>query len=63
MKTKDITAMDYAKYRDWTVQNVRKHFRKTGIEKFPEVIDVKRYSRFYLFVVPADLPIPDAKTE
>jgi len=63
MKTKDITAMDYAAYRGWTVQNVRKHFRQTGIEKFPEVIDVKRYSRFYLFVVPGDLPIPDAKTE
>jgi len=55
--------MDYATYRGWTVQNVRKHFRQTGIEKFPEVIDVKRYSRFYLFVVPADLPIPDAKIE
>ena len=63
MATKDITAMDYATYRWWTVQNVRKHFRQTGIEKFPEVIDVKRYSRFYLFVVPGDLPIPDAKTE
>lgn len=63
MKTKDITAMDYAVYRGWTVQNVRKHFRQTGIEKFPEVIDVKRYSRFYLFVVPGDLPIPDAKIE
>lgn len=55
--------MDYAAYRGWKVQNVRKHFRQTGIEKFPEVIDVKRYSRFYLFVVPADLPIPDAKIE
>ena len=63
MKTKDITAMDYAKYKRWTVQNVTKHFRQMGIEKFPEVLDVNRYSRFYLFVVPADLHIPDAKIE
>lgn len=64
MKTKDITAMDYAIYKNWTVQNVRKHLRQTVLEKMPEVIDVKHYSRFYLFVVPEDLPIPPTpKTE
>lgn len=52
-KTKLITAMQYAKYRYWTVQNVRKHF------KFPEVLSVQHYSRFYLFVVPESMVIPD----
>lgn len=61
-KTKDITAMEYAKYKGCTVQNVRKHFIKPiGIdcEFFAEVIKVKHYSRFYLFVVDATLPIPE----
>jgi len=63
MKTKDITAIDYARYKGWTVQNVRKHYRSTGLKNLPEILDVKHYSRFYLFVVPYDLDIPDAKNE
>lgn len=58
-KTKLITAMQYAKYRYWTVQNVRKHFKATGLDKFPEVLSVQHYSRFYLFVVPESMAIPD----
>lgn len=60
-KTKDITAMEYAKYKGCTVQNVRKHFIKPcGIDApfFEDVIRVKHYSRFYLFVVDTDLVIP-----
>lgn len=51
--------MQYAKYRGWTVQNVRKHFKATGLDKFPEVLNVQHYSRFYLFVVPENMVIPD----
>lgn len=58
-KTKDITAMDYAKVLHCTVQNVRKHFKATGLKHLPDVIEVKHYSRFYLFVVREDLVIPD----
>lgn len=59
--TKDITAMEYAKYKYCTVQNVRKHFKNHGLdyEFFSDVISVKHYSRFYLFVVDADMVIPD----
>jgi len=62
-KTKDITPIEYAKYRGWSVQNVRKHFKATGLEKFPEVISVKHFSRFYVFVVDSDLIIPTTKIE
>ncbi len=59
MGTKDITAEQYAKYKNCTVQNIRKHYRKTGLKNLPEVIEVKHYSRFYLFVVNSDLKMPD----
>lgn len=67
MLTKDITAIQYAKYKKaqlgyCTVQNVRKHLLNNGIEhKFfnGEVWEVKYYSRFYLFVVPESMVIPD----
>lgn len=61
MATKDITAMQYAAYKCCTVQNIRKHLRQTGLQKFPEVIDIKRYSRFYLFVVDESMEIPHQK--
>lgn len=60
--TKDITAMEFARYKNCNVQNVRKHFANNGLEhKFfnGEVLDVKHYARFYLFVVSADMVIPD----
>lgn len=61
-KTKGITAIQYAKYKNCTVQNVRKHFANNGIEhKFFEgdILEVKHYSRFYLFVVSEDMVIPN----
>lgn len=57
-KTKEITAMDYAKVLRCTTQNVRKHLRLTGLKNLPDVIEVKHYSRFYLFIVPESLVIP-----
>ena len=60
-KTKDITAEQYAKYKSCTVQNIRKHLLVNGIghKIFDAVLDIKYYSRFYLFVVNEDLVIPD----
>jgi len=59
--TKDITAMELARYNNCTVQNVRKYFKKKGLDYklFEDVKAVKHYARFYLFVVDADLAIPD----
>lgn len=53
MKTVDITPKDYAKWRGCTLQNVTKHLRAGN--ELPHVIDIKRYSRFYLLVVPEGL--------
>lgn len=56
-KTKEITPHQYAKYLKCTKANVSKHLRNNKMEYLPDVIKVKKYSRFYLLVVPADLDI------
>lgn len=55
--TKEITPLQYSKYLGCSVANVSKHLRKNNMQHLPDVIDVKRYSRFYLLVVPASLPV------
>lgn len=57
-KTKEITPLQYAQYLDCTVQNVHKHLLHGKMEFLPDVIEVKRYSRFYLLVVSDSLIIP-----
>jgi hypothetical protein len=58
-KTKEITAMDYAKYLGKPVQTIRKRLKTSGLKRLPDVIEVIYYSRFYLFVVPDSLVIPE----
>ena len=57
-KTKEITPQQYAKYLKCTKANVSKHLRNDNMEYLPDVIRVKKYSRFYLLVVDASLEIP-----
>lgn len=54
-KTKEITPLAYSKYLGCTVANVSKHLRNNKMQFLPDVIEVKKYSRFYLLVVPATL--------
>jgi len=51
-ETKEITPTEYAKYLGCTSQNVSKHIRNNKLEYLPDVISIKKYSRFYLLVVP-----------
>jgi len=53
MKTKDITAKEYASYKGCTDQNIGKRIR-TG-SKLPHVIKIKHFHRFYLLEVPITL--------
>lgn len=55
--TKEVTAEDYAEYKGCTVQNIRKHIKNNNLHYLPDVIRIRKYSRFYLLVVPDRLPI------
>lgn len=54
-KTKEITPKQYAEHLGCTLANVTKHLRKNNMTFLPDVIKVKKYSRFYLLVVPYNL--------
>lgn len=54
-KTKDITPLQYAKWRGQHPTNISKHLRKGN--PLPYVIRVKRFSRFYVLVVPKELSL------
>lgn len=56
-KTKEITPLQYANYLGCTSQNISKHIRNGKMEFLPDVVKIKRYSRFYLLVVSSSLPI------
>ena len=58
-KTKEITPHQYAKYLNCSEANVSKHLRNNNMKFLPDIIDVKRWSRFYVLVVSAHLTIPD----
>lgn len=51
--TREITVKEYAAIHGSTEQNIRKHIRKGN--HLPGVIRIKRFSRFVVLVVPADL--------
>lgn len=55
INTKEITPLQYSIYLGCTVANVSKHLRNSKLEYLPDVLAVKRYSRFYLLVVDASL--------
>lgn len=55
--TKEITPLQYSKYLGCSLSNVTKHIRKGSLHCLPDVIEVKHYSRFYLLVVAANLPV------
>lgn len=55
MATKEITARAYAKLLGCSEQNVTKHIRNNKFEYLPHVIEVKRFSRFVVLVVPQTL--------
>lgn len=57
--TKEITPIQYADYKGWTLQNVTKHLRKknNALAGLPDVIEVKKYSRFYLLEVEESLKV------
>lgn len=59
MATKEITPIQYADYKRWTLQNVTKHLRKKNdpLSGLPDVIAIKKYSRFYLLEVLEELPV------
>lgn len=53
MKTKDITPLQYAKWKGCTLQNITKLIRNN--KELPGVITIKKYSRFYLLEVPENM--------
>ncbi len=55
MRTKEITPIDYARLMGCSLQNITKHIRKQNFKRLPNVIRIKRYSRFYVLEVPANL--------
>lgn len=52
MITKDITPLQYSKFRKCTLQNITKHIRNENINALKYVIRIKNFSRFYLLEVP-----------
>lgn len=56
---KQITPEQYAKYLGCSLSNVTKHLRNNKLQYLPHVKEVKKYSRFYLLVVPANLIVPE----
>lgn len=55
MDTKEITPLQYAKIIGFTPQYIHKLLKDGRMDMLPHIIEVKRYSRFYLLVVPANL--------
>jgi len=59
ISTKEITPQQYRKYLGCSLSNVTKHLRKGQLQYLPDVIKVKKYSRFYVLEVPRDLIVPE----
>ena len=55
IKTKQITPEQYASYKGCSVQYIHRLLKKGDMFKLPEIIEAKRYSRFYVLVVDASL--------
>lgn len=54
-KTKDITPLQYSKFKKCSLANITKHIRNGNALKLPYVISLKNISRFYLLEVPESL--------
>lgn len=50
--TKEITPTEYAKWRGVRLAAITKHIRDKNFKNLPYVIEIKNWSRFYIFVVP-----------
>lgn len=55
VKTKQITPEQYASYKGCSVQYIHRLLKSRDMGKMPEIIEVKRYSRFYVLVVDSTL--------
>lgn len=53
--TKELTPKEYACLYKCSPTYIRKMLIDDKLDKLPNVIEIKRYSRFYLLIVPADL--------
>lgn len=52
---KEITPIQYAKYYGYHKSYVHRLLLKNEWDKLPDILDVKRYSRFYLLIVSEDV--------
>lgn len=52
VKTKEITPTEYAKWKGVRLASITKHIRAKNFKNLPYVIEIKNWSRFYVFVVP-----------
>lgn len=48
LTTKYLTPFEYSKLRGCSLQNITKHIRNNNLDMLPEVVKIKKYSRFYL---------------
>lgn len=56
VKTKEITPHQYASYRGYKgVQLIHRWLKEGRTDMLTDVIEVKKYSRFYTLLVPHDL--------
>jgi hypothetical protein len=56
-KTKEITPYQYARWYGCSPQYIHRLLLEENWQKLPKILEIKRYSRFYLLVVPIDLPV------
>lgn len=61
MITKEITPASYAKLRGCKPQYIHKLLFDERIDLLPHVIEIKKFSRFYVLVVPNELKEKDFK--
>lgn len=56
--TKEITPIQYAKRAGFHKSYVHRLLKNEEIEKLPNIIKVKKFSRFYILEVPIDFLEP-----
>lgn len=61
IKTKEITPIQYAKWKGWAATYIQRLLRNERYDKLPSVIKVRKYSRFWVLEVPEDLTESDFK--
>lgn len=55
MDTKEITPIQYADYSGYTLQGITKRLRNN--QELEQVIEIKKYSRFYILIVPKSMSV------